>query len=54
MEKFSTFHFQFLLLHPMQALDIGDIIYGEILENQRKILEKLSDMDREVVSCEEF
>jgi len=26
----------------------------EILENQRKILEKLSDMDREVVSCEEF
>ena len=26
----------------------------EILENQRKILEKLSEMDREVVSCEEF
>ena len=26
----------------------------EILENQIKILEKLSDMDREVISCEEF
>ena len=26
----------------------------EILENQRKILEKLSNMDREVISCEEF
>lgn len=26
----------------------------EILENQRKILDKLSDMDTEVISCEEF
>jgi len=26
----------------------------EILENQRKILKKLSDMDTEVINCEEF
>ncbi|MBE5813528.1 MAG: hypothetical protein E7314_07855 [Clostridiales bacterium] len=41
------------LIHEAEAQATNKKL-DEILENQRKILEKLSDMDREVVSCEEF